>query len=603
MLYNICIVTKSLKESLKRKEKIGYDFDGTSDHIQLQPDVVIITGRPGEDEEELRQRVGDREIFFFQKKRTAVYDKPLPELHKDIAKFKIETIRKLGLTKFYDDTPDVLEILRKELPNVEIIDVANSSLKYDPNVLNIIFFSSDGIGFPIAEKLINEGNNVVVAYVMDLKDIGSEDSDEEVKKRRLSLYDGILDKKDSKKVLEKMSNIKNKDNWIVFCDFNALAPIAEKCLDMGFTKGFFPTIEDLELEKDRDKAKDIVKKYYKDLSVAEVHDFSSADDGIDFLEETEGLWVLKGNGDEAKTIVPWNDDPTLAKQILIDTLEAHADHYEDGGFILEEKIIGGYEFTPQICFLDGKVVFTDIDIENKPICAGNCSIQTGAMQTLVVKTKLSDKINKIAFPQWIYDQAKKRKGLFVFDAGLICKDDKYYFTEFCSQRFGYDSFFVELTMAHSTTEFFTKLFNGENPLTDTFGIGTRALNIHKDGKERRVLEGVSIVAEDPDHTWVFECKIDEYKFVCTGGGWDLAVFTGSGETMEDASKIAYEASEKFAFEDMYLRPQFDLLSFNYQTSIPNRFNNLNHKLFEAPDMDTMSEEETEEYIKKLYEKK
>ncbi len=474
-----------------------------------------------------------------------------------------------------------------------------SSLEYVEGVLNIVFFSSDGIGFPIAEKLLQEGNNVVTVLVHDLTDIGQDKEDDETYRRRTSLYTGILDIQHHKKTLKKMEKIENKDDWIIWFDFNALAPIAEQCLAMGFSKGLFPTMEDLKLEKDRDMAKDIVKKYYKDLSVAEVHDFSQAKEGIDFLNETEGIWVLKGNGDAAKTIVPWNDDPALAKQILIDALEAHSKDYEDGGFILEEKIIGGYEVTPQIVFLDGFPVFTDIDIENKNLGAGNLSVQTGAMQTLVFKTELKDKINKIAFPKWIYDQAKKHKGIFVFDAGLICKDDKYYFTEFCSQRFGYDSFFVELDMAGTVTNFFTKLFDGENPLKEDFGIGTRGMNLHKDGKERRVLEGVSIVTEDPDHTWLFEVKDEDGKLVCTGCGWDLVVFTGSGEDVNKATKNAYKSASKFAFEDLYLRPEFDLLSFDYQTSIPNRYSYLNHKMFEGADVENHDEYQNRERMSRI----
>ena len=586
---------------LAKKEKIGADYDGTADNLYIEGNSVIITGRPKEDEPILRERIGNLPIYFFKESGDdPVYEKDTPELHKEIAKFKAKTIKELGLTKFYEDSPDIIDILKMELPDVEIVEVPiEGTYEAKPDVLNIIFFSSDGIGFPVAEKLVNEGNNVIVAYVQDLEDIDGDDEEPEVKRRRLSLYDGILDKQDSRIVLNRMERIKNKEEWIVWFDFNALAPIAENVLDMGFTKGLFPTLDDLELEKDRDLAKEIVKENYKDLNVAEVHDFKKADDGVQFLNETEGLWVLKGNGDSAKTIVPWNNDPELAKQILIDALEAHASDYEDGGFILEEKIVDGYELTPQIVFLDGKVVFTDIDIENKPVCAGNCSVQTGAMQTLVVKTKLSDKINKIAFPKWIYERAKEHTGLFVFDAGLICKDDRYYFTEFCSQRFGYDSWFVELTMAGSCTDFFRNLFDGKNPLKDNFGIATRGMNLHKDDKERRVLEGVSIVSNAPENTWIFECKKENGRTVCTGGGWDLVVFTGSADSLNKASKIAHETSEQFAFEDLYMRPEFDLLSFDYTSSIPNRFSNLNHKMFEAKDMEDYDKFKSKEKMKDL----
>ena len=582
---------KSMKSNLSqalKKATIGYDFDGVADHMELESNCVIITGRPKEDEDILREKVGKRPIYFYADKAYEHDEKT----DLKVAKFKEDTIRKLGLSTYYEDTPEIISYLKKH-SDAEIIEVPlKGDFEYQEGVLNIIWLSDCGIGFPIAQKLVDEGNNLIIGYVQDLEN----PEEPEVKRRRLSLYDGLLHKRDIEKVFKRMETLENKEKWIVFCDFNSLAPYAERALAMGFTQGFFPTQEDLELEKNRDKAKEIVKQYYKDLSVAEVHEFKSAQDGIDFLTETDGIWVLKGNSDDAKTLVPRQDDPEIAKLDLLDALDSHGKNYESEGFILEEKIIGGLELTPQMVWLDGEVVFTDIDIENKNIAAGNVSVQTGAMQTLVIKSKQKDKINQIAFPDWIHKQAKKHKGLFVADAGIIVKDDKYYFTEFCFQRFGFDSVFCELDMAGSATDFFTKLFNGRNPLAKDFGVATRGMNMHKDDKERRVLEGVSMTADDPEHTWIYECTGESGNIVSTGVGWDLVVFTASGESIEKCVEMSYKTANSFAFEDLYLRPDFDFLSSAYPTSIPNRFNGLNHKLFGATDMEDFDKYQAREKI-------
>lgn len=459
----------------------------------------------------------------------------------------------------------------------------SQKIAFDPKAkVNLILFSFDGISFGVFHKLIEEGNNVIIAQLQSKKDLGDEDDeDPEAKRRRLSLYDGILDKRDAHDVLKAMKDIEHKDEWIVWFDFNCMGIMAEQVLAMGFTKGLFPTVEDTTLEKDRNKAKEIIKKHYPDLSLGEVQEFSKVTDALKFLDETDGIYVLKGNSDNdgAKTIVPQGENPDTAKLILKDALEAHTKDYEDGGFILEEKIIDGSEATPQAVFLDGELVFTDVDIENKPIGSGNVSVQTGAMQTLVIQSDFKDKINTIAFPKWVYDQAKKHVGLFIVDAGLIFKDGKAYFTEFCFQRFGYDSFFAEVTMAKSVTDFFVDLFKGKNPLKTKYGVAVRGMNLHKDGKERRVLEGISM--SDPDeHTFVFECKKEEEKYVCTGGGWDLVVFTGADDDMEEAVHNAYLTADEFAFEDLYIRPEFDFLSEDYVSSIPNRLDELGDKLFD-----------------------
>lgn len=462
-----------------------------------------------------------------------------------------------------------------------ILQAKNKILKYDQKTaLNIVLFSFEGISFSVFHKLIQEGQNVVIAQVQSKKDLGEDDTeDSESKRRRLSLYDGILEKHDAMKVLKEMESVENKDEWLIWCDFNNLGVIGEKILKMGFTHGLIPTTEDTTLEGDRNKAKEIIKEYYPDVSLGEVHEFKSAKDGVKFLEETEKMYVLKGNGDGegARTIVPYGEDPETAKQILIDALESHSKDYENGGYILEEKIIDGYEATPQIVFFDGEVVFTDVDIENKPIGCGNISLQTGCMQCVVVKTEEKAKINKIAFPKWVYDQAKKHKGLFIVDCGLIFKDGKAYFTEFCFQRFGYDSFFAEVSMSKSITDFFVELFKGKNPLKKDFGVSVRGMNLHKDGKERRVLEGISMTEPD-EHTFVFECKMEDEKHVSTGGGWDLVVFTGVSDDFEEAVHDAYVTADGFAFEDLYVRPEFDYLSEDYVSSIPNRFNELRDKI-------------------------
>ena len=64
------------------------------------------------------------------------------------------------------------------------------------------------------------------------------------------------------------------------------------------------------------------------------------------------------------------------------------------------------------------------------------------------KTKLSDEINRIAFPPKVYEMAKAHPGMFIWDASLLidARTRKIYFGEFCPNRWGYDSFFTEIAM-------------------------------------------------------------------------------------------------------------------------------------------------------------
>src|SRR3954447_26650147 len=100
--------------------------------------------------------------------------------------------------------------------------------------------------------------------------------------------------------------------FVIF-DLNSLWFYAQAALKLGFTKGFFPTREDVEYEDTRAKGKELAKQFWPDLTVAEVHDFKKADEGIAFLEERlEDLFVLKANAEGDLTVVPQSDDADIA---------------------------------------------------------------------------------------------------------------------------------------------------------------------------------------------------------------------------------------------------------------------------------------------------
>lgn len=454
-------------------------------------------------------------------------------------------------------------------------------------MLKVIWFTHDGLGLPIAKRLIDEGNDVTVAQTQTIEELGYGGEEKpEARQRRLQVYDGILDKLPAARVLKAMKKIENKDDYLIIFDFNNLYKLAESAVAMGFSKGFFPTEEDYLLEKDRDRGKEFVKEHYPHLDVAEVQEFKKVDDAMTFMEETEDIWVLKGNSDDAKTVVPHTDNPDFAKEQIKDALLAGQKDYETKGFILEKKILGITELTPEALFWDGKLVATTIDIENKGFGAASCGPQTGCSSCLVFKTNLEDEINNLAFPPIVYQMAKKRKGLFVWDASILCEGDSYYFGEFCSNRFGWDSILAEMAMAGGPTNFFTKLMAGENPFEKTFGVTVRGFNMHREEDDRRIGSDITILMDEEQekNIWVYDMYKKEGKKYSTGYSWDLAVFTGASNDIIRATDLAYEALAGFAFEEMYYRPKFDFLSDEYDTSVVTRYRAYNHDLYEQEDL-------------------
>jgi len=442
-----------------------------------------------------------------------------------------------------------------------------------------IFFTFDGIGMTIAEKLQAEGNDVVVAQLQDVKELGFPDTEKpENKKKRLKLYDGILKKVPASVALKALPKIKNKDEYFIIFDFNNLWNYGEQVLKMGFKNIFAPTKEQFDMEKERIKGKEFVEKYYTNLKVAEVEEFKTVEDAIAFLEDTEEFWVLKSNSDKGETFVPSTENVEFATEMIIDKLKEQQKDYESAGFILERRIPGIREFTPEMMFWNGEPILYAVDIEYKHIGAGANGSQVGCGNNLIIKVDKEEEVIKMAFPTIVYEMAKKHKGLFVWDASILYspEEDEYYFGEFCANRVGWDSIFSELAMAGGASIFFERIAAGENPLSSKFGVSVRGFNAES------AEDSLMLFGREGD-IWVYDRYLKNGQNRTTGLGKDLVVFTGASNDPEEAVDEAYDALEEYAFNKMQFRPEFDFLTRAFDSSIVNRYETFNHKLWEAPD--------------------
>ena len=447
--------------------------------------------------------------------------------------------------------------------------------------MKYIFFTWDGIGLPIAKKLQDEGNEVTVAQIQDVSELGFDDTEKpENRKKRLNLYNGVFKKLDAKTLIKALPKITDKEEYFVIFDFNNLWNYGEQVAKMGFNNIFYPTEEQFNLERDRKGGKDFVKKYYPTLEVAEVMEFQTIDEAVEALEDTDDVWALKSNSDKGETFVPTTDDVGFSTKLIIAKLNEQKADYEAEGFILERKIPDIKEFTPEIVFWNGVPIHSSIDIEYKHIGSGANGEQVGCGNNLIIKTELDCEANKMAFPPIIYEMAKKHKGLFIWDASILyCpSEDKYYFGEFCANRWGWDSFFSNLAMTGSVTDYFESLMKGQNPLQTNFGVSVRGFN-HEAVEDSLMLWN----KRAERNLWIYDCytKGDEYK--TTGMGKDLVVFTGAGDDIEDAVDEAYDTLENFAFNKIQFRPKFDFLTRDFSSSIINRYEIVNHNLIDMPD--------------------
>lgn len=449
--------------------------------------------------------------------------------------------------------------------------------------MKYIFFSFTGLAYPVAFQLVKEGQEVTVVVIEDIKDYVMEEDinkaheDKDVKSRRLELFDGLLDKRSAHEVVEWMKSIKNPGEYFVFFEENNLYRWADKVRDLGF-HGIFPTRENFLFEVDRQKAKEFVKTHYKKLYTPEVVEFSKKEDAYKFLETTDEFWVLKGNIDGAKALIPDTTDVTIANRLIAEYLEKFPDKYEKMGFILEKFLPSIIELTPERMYYDGVPVMTTVNIENKPFGAGNLSIQTGCTQDLVFPIAHDSRICEYAFPEIVDEMAKAHKGLFIWDASLLIdkRTGKIYFGEFCSNRPGYNCLFTELSQSPTVNNFFEDIVNKRTPLPlGTVGTSVRIFNLNRDLDTEQISANLEINYREKlqRDIWLWDVKKDQNNDLLTvGSDWNLAVVTGFGKSINEAINKTYKTLNNLAFSGAYYRSKDDYLSLDYPTSILNRLN-------------------------------
>ena len=451
--------------------------------------------------------------------------------------------------------------------------------------MKYVFFLLESYPLPIAIHLVNEGREVILGVVdsvdaLGLKDVKNKETSKE-KSQRFSTYKGILKKQPANDVLMMLSRVPKDEQgeYFIFFDYNNMYNISEKVLKMGFKNGLFPTKWYYRMEKERALAKNFVRSNYKDVKVADSHDFKSAADGIKFLQESKDkTYVLKSNGNQAGTKVPRSDDHEEGKKLLIEALTAERAGYEAGGFLLEEKIPNCLEVTPIMVFYNGEPVYSLVEFESKSFGAGDIGMQKGGNLALSVKTPFDCQLNEIAFPKIVYDLAKAHPGLAVFDIGLLYNGEDFYFTEFCAMRYGWDGLFSEMVMRDEGTPFVASYFEdmmaGINPLSNDYGASVRLFNIGGHGECSGLpTDDMAVKWKDDVDNNLFLYQVKRVgKDILSVGGMDLlGVATGASDVLETAVSRAYEVVDGVTFENLYYRPKFDFLSMAYKSSILSRF--------------------------------
>lgn len=456
--------------------------------------------------------------------------------------------------------------------------------------MKFMAFSFPGYPLPLVKHLHDEGYEAFACIINRASDMGHDEDDSEKHDdhfERVTNHDGLVPKLRLQEALDKLAEVpeSERDDFFLFFDHSDLYKIVDKVRAMGFRHGLLPTEHDYRIEKDRKFGKEFARKYYPDLKIADSHDFNTVEEGIQHLQESDGVWVLKSNGNAGPTVVPHSDDPDQAREEITDTLQKFKKDYESGGFLLEEKIVDALEIAPVMVFWNGEPVYAIAEFENKNYGAGNIGAQKGGNQALSVHTGPDSEINRIAFPPIVYELAKQQAGMMVFDAGLLYDGKDFYFGEFAGNRHGWDGIFSQIVMADQGEAFVGKYFEdimaGVNPLVNEFGASVRIFSLSADAEDTFDPKGDQTVSWEPEidnNLFLYSVKKKGEAIVTTCDHDFVGVLTGAGNLMEEAVRAAYDRVDKLRLDTKFYRPKFDFLSTDYRTSIPNRLSALEQYL-------------------------
>jgi hypothetical protein len=437
----------------------------------------------------------------------------------------------------------------------------------------------DGHGLPVFYKLLLEGNDVIVGQAKKMEHMPKEE--DELIKRRLSLYDGMIEKIDADELIGKMRK-ENPEDWFVICDFNYVYPYAEKLKKMGFV-GLLPTREDFEFEENRNKAKEYVFRKYDVFSQQDIQEFNSIKEALNFLKKSEKIYGIKGFNPESPTYFPMSNDKQIAYDELEDIMVSNQKVYESEGFILEEKIEDMIEFIPELIAFDGEIVGINVNLENKPIGAGNIGFQTGDAASFIfwidkeepAFQKLYDLFFKPSIDKWV-----RENEMMVWDAGVMYSPsrDAFYFMEFCSGREGYSALFDKLSTFNSVSEYYERIMSKQYLFDNDvkpFGNSIRVFNEIRDNNFKHLfIKDARIITDEKNpNVWLWDVYNKNEKLYTAGYDRNLAVITYAGDNWKENFYVIDDMlsdGKTFVFPGMLYRRAFDLIRNDYPQNFEDR---------------------------------
>jgi len=421
---------------------------------------------------------------------------------------------------------------------------SNSPLKF-------LFISWEGLGGDLAKQLLNEENEIKF-YIKT-----SEDDD---------ILDGIV---------EKVPEWEPHIDWadIIVIDDTGFGKIADGLRRSG--KKVIGCSEYTDrLEEDREFGQSEMKRV--GMSTLPSWNFTEFDEAIAFIEKNPGRYVFKPSGSitsKQKGVLFIGEEESGSD--LLEVLE----HNKKGWarkfkkFQLQ-KHINGVEVAAG-AFFNGKDFIhpVNINFEHKKLFPGDIGLSTIEMGTLMYwsdnSSIFSSTLEKMKQP--LADAGY----VGYIDINCIANNNAVYPLEFTS-RFGYPTISIQLEgILTKTTEWLAKLAEGPSFELKTrrgFQIGIVIATPpfpFRDRAEADIYRDLSIVFKKQNFEGIHfgYVKFIEGDYRIAGGSGYTLVITGSGTTVDDARRIAYNRIDNIILQNKF-----------YRTDIGTRWSNDSDKL-------------------------
>jgi phosphoribosylamine--glycine ligase len=402
-----------------------------------------------------------------------------------------------------------------------------------------LFVSYEALISDIAWQVVKEGHDV--KYFINNKD-------------EADIGDGFVPKCD---------NWEKEVDWadvIIFDDVLGHGTMAGKMRAKGKLVVGGSAYTDM-LEDDRSYGQEELKKY--GIPIIPYEDFTSLDDGIEFVKKNPGKYVIKPSG-EAQNIklflfVGEEEDG----KDVIQVLEAYKKiaKKQIKVFQLQRKV-GGVEVAVGAFFNGSQFVYPiNVNFEHKKLFPGNIGPSTGEMGT----TMFWSDPNKIFNSTLIKMEPKLKEEKYVgyIDLNCIVNNNGIYPLEFTA-RFGYPTIFIQQEGINMPiSEFLYGLADGS--LTrfkakSGFQIGVRLVRSpFPYGADLKILEQhqreTVVIFKKPNGEGVHieDVKLVDGEWVLTGTSGVAIVVVGCGQTMKQAQHQVYSRIQNILIPDMYYR--------------------------------------------------